>query len=51
MKSLYLLTGICASLLLGACTVYEPTAYAPAPAPSVAYVTPSYVAPGYVVVH
>jgi hypothetical protein len=48
MKALYLITGLSAAALLGACTtVYEkPVAAVPA-APSVAYVTPAptYVAP------
>ena len=55
MKAFYLVTGICATALLGACTtVYEkPVAAVPA-SPSVAYVTPApaatYVAPGTTVV-
>lgn len=49
MKAFYLVTGIAAAALLGACTtVYErPVAAAVPASPSVAYVTPSttYVAP------
>jgi hypothetical protein len=52
MRALYLITGLCVATLLGACTtVYERPVATYTPAPSVAYVTPSYVAPAAVVVH
>jgi hypothetical protein len=51
MKAFYLVSGLCAAALLGACTVYEPATYAYNPPARVAYVAPTttYVAPGYVV--
>ena len=47
MKALTLICGLCAAALLSACTVYEPATYSYTPAPRVAYVTPTYVAPAY----
>lgn len=49
MKTLYLVTGLCAAALLGACTTVYERPVAAAPAPTVAYTTtPTYVAPTYV---
>jgi hypothetical protein len=48
MKAYYLLVPLSVALL-GGCTVYRPVAYTAPPA-TVAYVSPTYVAPPYVVV-
>lgn len=48
MKAYYLLVPLCVALL-GGCTV-RPIAYSTPAPPSVAYVSPTYVAPPYVVV-
>lgn len=48
MKAYYLLVPVCVALL-GGCTVYRPVAYTAPPA-TVAYVSPTYVAPPYMVV-
>jgi hypothetical protein len=48
---LYLVTGLCAAALLGACTTVYERPVATAPAPAVAYVAPgttTYVTPTYV---
>lgn len=48
MKAYYLIVPVCMALL-GGCTVVRPVAYT-TPAATVSYVSPTYVAPPYMVV-